>query len=173
MPDDGSKLRDVLALADAAARVDLAVPVAALDRLAQQLVSAEGVATGDISFSRLRGFVRAEVRLSAKLHVVCQRCMRPFALPVQCQSEVVLVDSEEVASGVADAFETALAPGGRLRLRDLVEEELLLALPTAPRHEDMGCTGSISDRAADQVDTETQLPFSNLGKLLGSSRLKK
>ena len=46
MPEDGSKLCNVAVLADEARQVELAVPLARLDRIAPQLTSTEGMADG-------------------------------------------------------------------------------------------------------------------------------
>jgi uncharacterized protein len=169
MPEDGAKPVIVAVLADAGSKVELAVPVAKLERISEYLASPEGMATGSVAFSREEGRIVAEVELAATLVVRCQRCLKPMHLPIECRSRVALLASEEEASGVPPELETALAPDGRLRPADLVEEELLLALPVAPRHPG-NCPGEGREAAQQSIAQTTQRPFAGLGDLLGRSK---
>jgi uncharacterized protein len=169
MPEDGAKPVVVAVLADAGSKVELAVPVAKLERIAEYLASPEGMATGSVMFFREEGRIVAEVELAATLSLRCQRCLKPMHLPIDCRSRVALVASEEEASGVPPELETALAPDGRLRPADLVEEELLLALPAAPRHPG-NCPGEQRAEAQESIAQTTQRPFAALGDLLGRSK---
>ncbi len=169
MPEDGAKPVDVAVLADAGARVELAIPVARLERITEFLASRDGMVTGSVALSREDGRIAAEVELAAELSLRCQRCLKPMLLPVASRSHVVLLVSEEESSSVPPELETALAPDGRLRLADLVEEELLLALPAAPRHPG-ACPGEQRDEAQESISQTTQRPFAGLGELLGRSK---
>jgi uncharacterized metal-binding protein YceD (DUF177 family) len=71
---------------------------------------------------------RVDVRATPRL--VCQRCMQGFAFPVSGGSEVELASGEDAADAERECFQ--VDGGGRLSLRELAEEELLLALPIAP-----------------------------------------
>ena len=55
-----------------------------------------------------------------------------------------LIAAEADASRVPEELEPVLAPEGRIRVGELVEEELLLTLPIVPLHaegERLCCTG--------------------------------
>lgn len=185
MPEDGSKLVDVSALADAAVEVEFSIPLSGLERLKPLLTTSEGKATGRIRWSREGGHVIADVAAGARLNLRCQRCLDEFVLPVSSSSRVALVADESQGATLADELETALAVDGRIRQRDLLEEELLLAVPAAPRHPDGECearvdAGSAAERAAvpgENVVAETQVntqrPFAGLADLLGGRGLKK
>jgi uncharacterized protein len=80
-------------------------------------------------------------------------------------SQVVLVGSEAEAATVPAELETALAPDGRLKLADLVEEELLLALPAAPRHAAGQCPAARQE-TRESATPGVQRPFAGLGELL-------
>jgi len=164
MPEDGSKLADVAVLADAAARVEITVPLASLGRLAPLLAGTAGEAHGVLGFARERGQVIADVEAEAKLALQCQRCLGEFVLPVSGRSRVALVPSEAAVESVPEDLESALAPEGRIRLRELVEEELLLALPASPRHPGP-CTGAVEEVSA--AGAGVQRPLAGLGELLG------
>jgi uncharacterized protein len=172
MLEDGSKPRDIASLADEGAGFQLALPFARMQRLAQQLASTDGVAEGQVELGRERGFAMADVTVAATLHLVCQRCLGPVAQRVESQSRVLILESEADAGRVPPEFETVLAPEGRLRLADLIEEELLLALPIAPRHDNVADCPAASEAAANELagppeGGEVRRPFADLGALLG------
>jgi uncharacterized protein len=171
MPDDGLKLCNVAVLAEEARQVMLAVPVNQLERLAPYLTRHDGMATGSVQLAMEQGRIVADIELVAALEVRCQRCLEPMELPVESHSRVALVASEEDAANVPPELETALAPGGKLRLAELVEEELLLALPAAPRHAG-NCLQGRDESSEERFEEPTQRPFADLGALLKPGRSK-
>jgi uncharacterized protein len=170
MPEDGSKLCNVAVLADEERLVELVVPLADLARVAPVLVEKGGMATGRIAFAREQGRITADVWLEAQPEVRCQRCLGPMSLPVRSQSRVTLVASEVEADAVPPELEVVLAPDNRIRLADLVEEELLLALPGAPLHDEAECPAVAGDDAPEELKEPVQKPFAELGRLLKNDR---
>ena len=79
-------------------------------------------------------------RVQARLSLVCQRCGAPFeqAFDVAfCYAPVAEGDDE---TQIPDAYEPVLLDEhGELNLHQLLEDELLLALPLIPRHEVADC----------------------------------
>jgi uncharacterized protein len=171
MPDDGLKLCNVAVLAQEARTVTLAVPLKQLARVAPQLISLDGMVAGSVALAMEQGRVVADVTLTAQLEVRCQRCLEPMLLPIESQSRVALLSSEAAADDVPPELEMALAPEGRMRLADLVEEELLLALPAAPRHAGE-CPSQRGSSRQDEFEEPTQRPFAALGALLKPDRSK-
>ncbi len=91
-----------------------------------------------------------------------------MAEPVSSTTRIALIGTEAEASGVPDDLEPVLAAEGRVRIADLVEEEMLLELPIVPLHRQPGECAVASDAAADAPPVETtQKPFEQLAKLLG------
>lgn len=172
MPEDGLKLCNVAVLADEAEQVELRVPVEKLERIAPQLTRHEGVVTASVALRREQGRIIADVALQAQLEVRCQRCLAAMALPIESRSQVVLLESEADAAAVPAELETALAPEGRLRLADLVEEELLLALPAAPRHAAGQCPAAPQAGTQESFAQTAQRPFAGLAGLLRADRSK-
>jgi uncharacterized protein len=166
MPEDGSKLCNVAVLADDERQVELVVPLANFARLAPLLVSHEGMATGRIAFSRTQGRIIADVIVEAQPQVRCQRCLGTLSLPISSQSRVALLAAESEVDAVPPELEVALAPEGRMRLADLVEEELLLALPGAPRHAEGQCPGDTSGDVRDEIGEPARRPFADLARMM-------
>jgi uncharacterized protein len=83
--------------------------------------------------------------------------------PVRSSARVALITSEADAARVPEHLEPVLAAGGRVSVGELVEEELLLALPIVPLHsEGSGCAASTGP---EQRLATTQRPFEGLGEL--------
>jgi uncharacterized protein len=76
------------------------------------------------------------VRAQAKVWLTCQRCLQPMAVSLAVASRIRFVRGEAAAEALdAEIEEDVLALSRSLDARDLVEDELLLALPLVPRHE--------------------------------------
>lgn len=65
----------------------------------------------------------------------CQRCLEPVEVPIEVARSLRFVRGEDQAAALdADSEDDVLALERSLDLRELVEDELLLALPLVPRH---------------------------------------
>lgn len=68
----------------------------------------------------------------------CQRCLEPVAVPLTIDSEFALLHDESQAALVSEDTETILldeiTDDERLNLLAMIEDELLVALPLAPKH---------------------------------------
>ena len=81
--------------------------------------------------------------LEGALPQICQRCLQPFATRVSHQTELLLARNQaELARLDAEETEVLLADMP-LDAHTLVEDELLLSLPFAPRHEDGTCVPAV------------------------------
>ena len=110
-----------------------------------------------------RRLPRVTGRVSARLTTVCQRCLEAFELPVVADVDMLLTVSgsgspDYGASGDAEIWELEEQ---RLRLADLVEECLVMAIPLAPVHEKKEECGSLASNTAD-IREPTTRPFAGL-----------
>jgi len=72
----------------------------------------------------------------APVWLTCQRCLQPFELSLSFERRLRFVHGEAEAEALdAASDDDVLALSKSLDLRELVEDELLLALPIVPRHE--------------------------------------
>lgn len=88
--------------------------------------------------SAVDGILRPALHLHAEagLTLTCQRCLGQVEVPLQVDRHFIFAPDEETAAALDDASEDdvlALAPD--FDLQALIEDELLLALPLVPRHE--------------------------------------
>lgn len=136
---------DVAAFAKARGRLEGRAPLSTLPRLAESLVlpadgsdqPVEWVATGTWT-ERVGRPPEPRIALQARARVwqTCQRCLQPAAVDLSVDNIFFFVDGEEEAARLdEDSEEDVLALPRALKLLDLVEDELILALPIVPRHE--------------------------------------
>jgi uncharacterized protein len=165
-----SKLLDVGPLADGRAELDFSIPLKEFPRVLPMLAAPDGSARGRVDFAREGRLVVAEVHVAADVKLLCQRCLAPLDWPVDSTGRAALVATAAEAGRVPETLETVLAPEYRISIRDLVEEELLLALPLVARHENDECAGGSAGTLTEtglaaEPAGETHRPFAQLGEL--------
>jgi uncharacterized protein len=160
---------DVDRLSPGETEIGFDVPLAALARLRSRIAGIGGSVRGAARFGRRGRFAVAELSLAGKATLQCQRCMQPMELALDSTTQVVLIAAEADAGEVPEDLEPVLAREGRISTGELVEEELLLALPIVPLHEDLSecavpaSAPLVAEEAPEHV---TQRPFEGLADLL-------
>jgi uncharacterized protein len=158
--------------ADVGKRISGTVALSKLPRLAPYLKEVEGEAEFDLTFgrdgrkrARISGNVRTELALE------CQRCLGVLRYSVDTQLELIVVEGIDEAEQLPDTAEPLLMEEAQLRLRDLVEDELLLALPQVAMHKTGECaaasdgSGQQSEIGEQKSTTEKASPFAQLAEL--------
>nr|WP_295376571.1 YceD family protein [Pseudoxanthomonas sp.] len=110
------------------------LPLSAMTRLQGLLNDTEGDARYTIEFDQdaLR-VPYVELRIEAQLPLVCQRSLQRFLLPVSLVQRLGLVRDEADEAALPPDYEALLVPeDGMLHPADLVEDELVLAVPVVP-----------------------------------------
>jgi uncharacterized protein len=152
------------------------IALAELPRLAPLLTSNEGEAAFVLAFSmddERRPSVRVEVR--ARLAVQCQRCLGPMWYEVASESRLGVVSGPDQAERLPADLEPLLVEDGRVALRSLIEDELILGIPPAPLHPEEDCAVSLRSVNAPGLDDgdggeEKPNPFAALAALKGDSK---
>jgi len=87
-----------------------------------------------------------DIDLVGQCQLICQRCLNGLDYPVQLNTRLMLLNQsgldalvDNVASSEEDVFDSILADT-HLDVRDMLEEEILLSLPIAPKHEMDACS---------------------------------
>jgi uncharacterized protein len=156
-------------LARGEAVIDFDVPLAELPRLKARIPGIGGSVQGAVRFGRQSEFAVAELSLAGKARLQCQRCMQAMELPIESTTRVALILAEADAAEVPEELEPVLARSGSISVGELVEEELLLALPIVPLHEevrDCAVPAAAPLVAEDAAEPVTQRPFEGLAELL-------
>lgn len=151
------------------------VPVTAFERLAQQID--EAGKSNDISvhltLNRQDKILWLTYEVGAMLSVPCQRCLEPLVVDVSGQYRMAILENNSKISYLEALDETAdyvlldevcLDDKKMLPVADLLEGELLLALPLSPRHDDCEMH---TDSVGEVVDEPAENPFAVLASLKG------
>jgi uncharacterized protein len=136
-------------------------PLGDFPRLRDLLATDAGEVAYEISGVRdERGRPGLRLKVRGTLTLRCQRCLEPMPFEVQTDETLVLAATlAEIHAEPADARAPDRVVAGReMALRELVEDELILAVPYAPRHE-----RCIAVRADDRKGTS---PFAGLRGLI-------
>lgn len=111
-----------------------------LPRLSGALLDTTGSAEFSLEFyrdnrkrARIKGLVRADLVLE------CQRCLGSMVLPVDAELDLAVIQVPEEADRLPESVDPVWVEEDTLRLLDLVEDELILAIPQVPRHEPDVC----------------------------------
>jgi DUF177 domain-containing protein len=138
-------------------------PVADFPRL-QGAVQPRGVLHYEVEgVPQEQGRPALRLRVSGKLQLTCQRCLGALEHSLRVDALLLLFASESEIDAIPVDAE---APDGivatkELAVRDLIEEEVLLAIPYAPRHDE--CKAG-----AQAAGTQRARPFADLRALLGT-----
>ena len=105
-----------------------------------------------------------ELRIDAALPLECQRTLRRFLQPVHLVQRLGLIRDEADEAGLPEGYEPLLMPeDGMLRPAELVEDELILAVPVVPT---MPGTEVMEQDWPVQAEEQAQAnPFAALGQL--------
>jgi uncharacterized protein len=105
-----------------------------------------------------------ELRIETALPLDCQRSLRRFELPVRIVQRLGLMRDESDEAALPEGYEPLLVPeDGQLRPAELVEDELILAVPVVPVAP--GTDAMERDWAPDDEEQRRANPFAALASL--------
>jgi uncharacterized protein len=119
-----------------------------------------------LDFSRLDNGQRVITgHISGGVSMICQRCLEPVKVILDCDISLGLVEDDAEAELLPDKLDP-LITGEATHLYELLEDELLLAMPIVPLHDHCELPGNL---ASDQSDNEEfsgqENPFAVLASL--------
>lgn len=115
-----------------------------LGRLAPLLLDKTGALDVDLAAEKDRaGQQWVKGTIKGQLTLECQRGEHPFDWPCDLKTELRLVFSDAEEKKVLAEAEPYRVEDDRLPLRELVEDEVLLALPMHPKCENPDCAGKL------------------------------
>ena len=78
--------------------------------------------------------------IAATIEVACQRCLEPLELFIEDDISLIVVDDDESAQKLEKNYDGWVCSTHKLCLAELVEEQLILALPLVSVHSDSSCS---------------------------------
>ena len=139
--------------------------LAQLARVTDRLARDDGEVSFRVRFElNTEGRPQARVEVAARPWQRCQRSLEPYQAEVSGESTVGLTADPDDAARMPGDREPYLMQSARVHLLDLVEEELLLALPLVPVNPDARLPASASAGETVRSDEEEN-PFAALDAL--------
>ena len=111
--------------------------------------------------------------LTGEVWLTCQRCLQPIAVDLSDKYDIALLDNEsqirlineEQDYLLLEEIVTEQSPERLLPFKKLIEDEILLKTPMAPKHDD--CEMSVEQFGEIPEEEETENPFAALAALKG------
>ncbi|HVY67167.1 MAG TPA: YceD family protein [Gammaproteobacteria bacterium] len=137
--------RELEALADREGVLSGELRLSRLRRLVGMLYSDAGSVRASLRFSQRRdGWLAVDLDYAATVELVCQRCLEPFRRELAGRSKIVLADAVSLPATVPEGYEPFELEEGRLLPALLIEDELIVSIPLAPKHERLADCGSVA-----------------------------
>ena len=145
-------LRDLESLADREVTLSGELDIDELTRLKSLLHSGVGSVRATLRFrQRGDGWFAVELDYEGSMQLVCQRCLEPFRHELAERVNVVVADSESSALTAPAGYEPFELEEGRLQPAQLIEDELIVAIPLVPKHARVEDCGSLARRLAEPL----------------------
>lgn len=132
-------------------------------RLRDALYASQGTLRYELQgLPQEQGRPALRLRVEGVLQLACQRCLGPLEYALRSQALLLLFghEAEIAATAVEVEGPERIVAEKEMSVLDLVEDEVLLAIPVAPRHEQCGTRGADAPGAQ-------QRPFAGLRALMG------
>ncbi|WP_010324064.1 YceD family protein [Marinobacterium stanieri] len=140
--------------------------IAAMPRLASNLVTDEGVVDVDLQFAKdeqnlciLTGHAHGSVLMT------CQRCLEPVKVVVNAEFNLAVALTDEQAKHLPRSYDPLIIETDEIELLPVIEDELMLSLPLVPYHDDCSIQTSFGDAETARTQEEKPNPFSVLAQL--------
>jgi uncharacterized protein len=157
---------DGLEFARTGSKLQGALPVAGFLRMRDSLCTNKGTVRYELlGVPEELGRPALRLRVGGELQFVCQRCLGAlqFPLHIDVSLQLAATQAELDAAPLAAEGPEWIVAGPQMPVCDLIEDELLLAIPLVLRHE--GCAGG-EPRAVN----EGRSPFAGLRGLVGGAK---
>ena len=142
-------------------------PVAEMSRLNKDCADHSGeIAWAVDGTTSKQGYPQMTLSVSGTVQLMCQRCLTPYAFEMDAGTVLMLGKDDEHADEIEEVLgdeSIDVIVGSRTcDIRDLIEDEALLALPQVPKHE--VCPDS---KLLNALKSEKPSPFAGLKDLKG------
>ncbi|MES1982969.1 MAG: DUF177 domain-containing protein [Pseudomonadota bacterium] len=144
------------------------LPVAELTRLEDMLAARTGQISYIVQGGRSKdGAPMLAVAIEGVCHLRCQRCLNELIYPISLHTQLLLKQPDELESASAELEEDepdSILADDHLDVAAMLEEEVLLSLPFAPKHPLGECQGVMTG-----LDRSEKNPFAVLADLKKSN----
>jgi uncharacterized protein len=144
------------------------IPIAELQRLQDVLETSRGILRYTVQGGvDKQGIHFLDVGVAGQCRLRCQRCLEGFDYPVRLDTRLLLRDQASLdeldseADGTAEEEYDSILADKHLDVLDLLEDEILLSLPIAPKH----ALGTCQATDRENLQGAVKNPFAVLAEL--------
>ena len=142
-------LRDLESLGDREVALNGELEGGQLTRLNGLLHTDAGSVKATLRFAQRKdGWLGVTLDYRAAVDLVCQRCLEPFQQVLEACVNVVVADAASLPATTPEGFEPFELAEGRLQPAQLIEDELIVAIPLVPKHLRVEDCGSLARELA-------------------------
>lgn len=136
MLDHLPELLDPFEFVEKKRRIKGVISLVGMERVRDAILNPDTPATLDLEFKREGRIATIVGNIEADLALSCQCCLDTLDWPVRCEVKLGVVRSIDESLLLPDDYEPLVVEEseGVVALADIVQDELLLALPAIPRH---------------------------------------
>jgi uncharacterized protein len=152
------------------------IALSKMPRLKELINNRERFANARLQFAiNDAGKLSLDLQVEAGLELTCQRSLESFLFPVDHTVNLILLEHDDTRYDLAENDEPVFIEQGLIDPLEIIEEELLLAMPMIPKKPNSICAINHDKAyycaAGDTHDTHEQNnPFAILAKLKTNSR---
>lgn len=144
-------LRELESLADRGVTLSGELDFGLLTRLRSLVYSDVGSVRATLSFRQRReGWLAVTLDFQAAVELECQRCLEPFRHEFAESVNVAVGEQASLAATVPAEYEPFELEGGRLQPAQLIEDEVIVAIPLVPKHARIEDCGSLAQQIAER-----------------------
>lgn len=164
---------DIFSIASNRQKINTKVAVSEMPELESLIINSEESHPFEVEIEGIegvRGLPAALLTVKGKLQMRCIRCMKPLGVEIDREVPFLFVRSEAEANRIPveedDEWEVVVG-SEHLNVAEWVQEEVILSLPSFPRHDDCEAPqSSVLNDDFEEEELEKPKPFANLRDLL-------
>jgi uncharacterized protein len=148
-----------------------------LPRFRPLLAADDGIIQAELTFTKdEENRYLIHLAITAEIVVTCQRCLEPLPRSLASENTLAVVWSDEQAAHLPRHLEPLVLEEEICRLWDVVEDELILALPPFSYHDTEQCKQILADYSVEETPEEQVAtrdkpnPFNVLAQLKPGSK---
>jgi uncharacterized protein len=131
--------------------------LSSLNEVSEYKSNKNATVTGSFKFYRNKNKrVFIDGVINTELQLVCQRCMQLVLYPISSKFTLACIDNQEKEVQLSEQHEFVLLNNGKLAVSDMLQEEILLAMPIVAYHDIKDCAGIANYSCKDKSGNSDQ-----------------
>lgn len=167
------KTVDIFSVASKRQKINTTVAISEMPELTSLIINSEKVEPFWVQIEGtqgVRGLPAAMLLVKGQVQMRCTRCTQPVEIAIDREVPFLFVKTEAEANRIPvdeDEEWEVVVGSEHMNVADWVQEEIILSLPTFPRHDDCEAPASAALCQADGDESiKKPNPFANLRDLL-------